>query len=222
LTFKDIIGSKLRTFFVGAFESAPPAAESKLARAADGLGFGISLRASSPSMYHVLHNFPTDLSDIVLDDWGAMASSSRPTSRSPDPWRTSHTSQISRTLSPQPRRSIASSTLAPAFSPASSARSTPVSSPRPLPNTADNTPPVSMAGMSKEEKAAEMARRKEERRLVRVSFLVWRCGGLCLLTCAADREAERTEKERCYCWKGLSMMALVDTCVYAIARYSAE
>jgi SCY1-like protein 1 len=132
-----------------AFESAPPAAESKLASAADGLGFGISLRASSP----------------ILDDWGAMASSSRPTSRSPDPWRTSHTSQISRTLSPQPRRSIASSTLAPAFSPASSARSTPVSSPRPLPNTADNTPPTSMAGMSKEEKAAEMARRKEERRL---------------------------------------------------------
>jgi SCY1-like protein 1 len=132
-----------------AFESAPPAAESKLASATDGLGFGISLRASSP----------------ILDDWGAMASSSRPTSRSPDPWRTSHPSQVSRTLSPQPRRSIASSTLAPAFSPASSARSTPVSSPRPLPNTADNTPPVSMAGMSKEEKAAEMARRKEERRL---------------------------------------------------------
>lgn len=132
-----------------AFESAPPAMESKLVSTTDGLGFGLSLRASSP----------------VLDDWSAMASSSRPTSRSPDPWRTSHSSQISRTLSPQPRRSIGPSTLAPAFSPASSARSTPVSSPRPLPNTADNTPPTSMSGMSKEEKAAEMARRKEERRL---------------------------------------------------------
>ncbi|KAG1717537.1 hypothetical protein EDB19DRAFT_2032453 [Suillus lakei] len=92
-------------------------------------------------------------------------SSSRPASRSPDPWRTSHPSQISRTLSPQPRRSIAPSTLAPAFSPASSARSTPVSSPRPLPSAADNAPSTSMAGMSKEEKVAEMARRKEERRL---------------------------------------------------------
>ncbi|KAG1717547.1 hypothetical protein EDB19DRAFT_1900024 [Suillus lakei] len=66
---------------------------------------------------------------------------------------------------PTTRRSIAPSTLAPAFSPASSARSTPVSSPRPLPNAADNALSTSMAGMSKEEKAAEMARRKEERRL---------------------------------------------------------
>ncbi|KAG2138018.1 hypothetical protein DEU56DRAFT_945845 [Suillus clintonianus] len=53
----------------------------------------------------------------------------------------------------------------PAFSPTSSTRSTPVSSPRPLPNSADNTLPTSKAGMSKEEKAAEMARRKEERQL---------------------------------------------------------
>ncbi|KAG1738786.1 hypothetical protein EDB19DRAFT_1982454 [Suillus lakei] len=132
-----------------AFESAPPTVESKFASTTDGLGFGLSLRASSPTP----------------DEWGAMASSSRPASRSPDPWRTSHPSQISRTLSPQPRRSIAPSTLAPAFSPASSARSTPVSSPRPLPNAADNALSTSMAGMSKEEKAAEMARRKEERRL---------------------------------------------------------
>ncbi|KAG1766920.1 hypothetical protein EV702DRAFT_1148475 [Suillus placidus] len=129
-----------------AFESASPAMESKLASTTDSLGFGISVWASSPT----------------TDEWGAMASSSRPTSRSPDPWRTSHPPQISHMLSPQPRRSIVPSTLAPAFSPASSARSTPVSSPRPLP---DNTPPTSMAGMSKEEKAAEMARRKEERRL---------------------------------------------------------
>ncbi|KAG2091950.1 uncharacterized protein F5147DRAFT_722621 [Suillus discolor] len=128
-----------------AFESAPPAVESKLASTTDSLGFGITLRPSSP----------------IPDEWGAMASSSRPTSRS----STSHPSQISRTLSPHPRRSIVSSPLAPAFSPASSTRSTPISSPRPLPNTADNTPPTSMAGMSKEEKAAEMARRKEERRL---------------------------------------------------------
>lgn len=60
---------------------------------------------------------------------------------------------------PQPRRSLATSTLAPAISPASSARLTPVSSLRPLPNTADDTPPTSMAGMCKEETAAEMARR---------------------------------------------------------------
>lgn len=132
-----------------AFESAPPTVDSKVASATDGLGFGLSLRASSPSP----------------DEWGAMASSSRPTSRSPDSWRTSHPSQITHTLAPQPRRPIIPSALAPAFSPASSARSTPLSSPRPLPSTADNTPPTSMAGMSKEEKAAEMARRKEERRL---------------------------------------------------------
>ncbi|KAG1758923.1 armadillo-type protein [Suillus occidentalis] len=132
-----------------AFESAPPTVESKVASSTDGLGFGLSLRASSPSP----------------DEWGAMASSSRPTSRSPDSWRTSHPPQITHTLAPQPRRPIVPSALAPAFSPASSARSTPLSSPRPLPSTADNTPPTSMAGMSKEEKAAEMARRKEERRL---------------------------------------------------------
>ncbi|KAG1766310.1 hypothetical protein EDD22DRAFT_845033 [Suillus occidentalis] len=92
------------------------------------------------------------------DEWGAMALSPRPTSRSPDPWATSHPS-------------LATSTLAPAISPASSARLTPVlSSLRPLPNTADDTPPTSMAGMSKEETAAEMARR------------------------GVDREAEATEK----------------------------
>ncbi|KAG1849016.1 hypothetical protein F4604DRAFT_1935102 [Suillus subluteus] len=126
-----------------AFESIPPAAESKLASATNGLGFGISLRVSSPIMYHVLRNFPTDLSDIIPDDWGAMASSSRPTSHSPDPWRTSNPPyQISCTLSPQPCRSIAPSTLAPAFSPTSSARSTPVS----FPATATSTPtPSSVA-----------------------------------------------------------------------------
>ncbi|KAG0700943.1 armadillo-type protein [Suillus ampliporus] len=75
-------------------------------------------------------------SSPTTDEWGAMVSSSRTTS-----------------LSGQH------------FSPASSARSTPVSSPRPLPNTADSTPSTNLAGMSKEEKAAEMARRKEERRL---------------------------------------------------------
>ncbi|KAG1736461.1 uncharacterized protein EDB91DRAFT_506231 [Suillus paluster] len=125
------------------FESAPAIIEPKPMSATNGLGFGISLRASSPP----------------IDEWGAMASASRSTSRSPDPW-TSPPSQISRALSPQPRRSIV-----PAFSPASSARSTPVSSPRPLPNTADSAQPTNMAGLSKEEKAAEMARRKEERRL---------------------------------------------------------
>ncbi|KAG1731298.1 hypothetical protein EDB19DRAFT_1831780 [Suillus lakei] len=51
------------------------------------------------------------------------------------------------------------------FHPLQAHESTPVSSPRPLPNAADNALSTSMAGMSKEEKAAEMARRKEERRL---------------------------------------------------------
>jgi hypothetical protein len=37
-----------------------------------------------------------------------------------------------------------------------------------------------MAGMSKEEKAVEMARRKEERRLVGVFVLLF-CLGVCLL-----------------------------------------
>ncbi|KAG2138021.1 hypothetical protein DEU56DRAFT_945851 [Suillus clintonianus] len=66
---------------------------------------------------------------------------------------------------PQSRRYLATSTLAPAFSPALSARLTPVSSPRPLPNTAVDTPLTSMAGISEEETTVEMARRKEERRL---------------------------------------------------------
>ncbi|KAG1851412.1 armadillo-type protein [Suillus subluteus] len=91
------------------FKSAPPAAEPMLVSATNGLGFGISLRASSP----------------IPDEWGTMAYSSRPTSRSPDPWKTSHSSQISRTHSLEPRRSIAPSSLAPAFSPVSSAQSTP-------------------------------------------------------------------------------------------------
>jgi hypothetical protein len=48
-------------FFIGAFESAPPTVESKVARATDGLGFGLSLRASSPSMCCIpLHDVPTD------------------------------------------------------------------------------------------------------------------------------------------------------------------
>ncbi|KAG1891857.1 uncharacterized protein F5891DRAFT_1209860 [Suillus fuscotomentosus] len=91
-----------------------PAVESKLGSTIDGL----SLRSGSPTS----------------DEWGAMASSSRPTNRSP----TSRPSQISRTLSPQPRRPIHSI-------------------------NAHIIP--SMAGMSKEEKADEMARRKEERLL---------------------------------------------------------
>jgi len=47
-------------------------------------------------------------------------------------------------------------THAPAFSPASSARSMPVPSTLPLPNAAEHAPPTSMTVMSNEEKAAEI------------------------------------------------------------------
>ncbi|KAG2744199.1 hypothetical protein P692DRAFT_20877927 [Suillus brevipes Sb2] len=101
-----------------AFESTLPTIESKLASTTDAQ-FGISLRASSPTS----------------DEWGAMLSFR---STSPDPWTTPYPSHISRTLSPQPRRSLATSILPPAFPPASSTRLTPVSSPRPLPNSAEH------------------------------------------------------------------------------------
>lgn len=62
------------------------------------------------------------------------------------------------------RRMSGSMANKPAFSPASSARPTPVSSP--APQFADSEKERTVKPMSKEEKAAEMARRKEERRLV--------------------------------------------------------
>ena len=66
-----------------------------------------------------------------------------------------HSRGGARRLSPSPY-------VAPLVSPAPSERATsPVGSPASVPST---------AGMTKEEKAAEMARRKEERRQVRLSF----------------------------------------------------
>ncbi|OAX38866.1 hypothetical protein K503DRAFT_130068 [Rhizopogon vinicolor AM-OR11-026] len=117
----------------------------------------------------------------------ASSPSSRPTSPLPDPWMSPPSQiQITRALSPQPRKSSAlsrnTSTHVPAFSPGSSARSTPVSFPPPLPNAADSLSSSSMTAMSKEEKAAEMARRKEERRLVSVVILFvcrfWGCSSV--------------------------------------------
>lgn len=146
--------------------------EPKLASPTSGLGFGALLSAKSSSTHHspILISYSADLSEAAIDEWGTMLSS-RPTSPSPDPWM-SQPHQVSRALSPQPRKATArsTSTHAPAFSPASSARSTPISSPPPLPNAAEPVQ-TSLAGLSKEEKAAEMARRKEERRLVSVIVL---------------------------------------------------
>ncbi|KAF9219572.1 hypothetical protein BS17DRAFT_789014 [Gyrodon lividus] len=77
---------------------------------------------------------------------------------------------ISRALTPQPqvhvqyRRTSGPPSKPIPMSPASSSRPTPVSSPPPLPAETELAP-KSMAGMSREEKAAEMAKRKEERRL---------------------------------------------------------
>ncbi|KAG1717980.1 armadillo-type protein [Suillus paluster] len=85
-----------------AFESAPAIIEPKPMSATNGLGFGISLRAS-PSYQH---------------------------------------SPLLQALDRHPYHPL-----------------------DPLPNTADSAQPTNMAGLSKEEKAAEMARRKEERRL---------------------------------------------------------
>ncbi|KAH7923422.1 hypothetical protein BV22DRAFT_585798 [Leucogyrophana mollusca] len=95
-----------------------------------------------------------------------------PTTRAISPRRTlsPQPQPIARALSPQPQRTVSLQphsqgiiapqprTLIPgSFSATSSGRTTPVSA----------EPEVkSMTGMSKEEKAAEMARRKEERRLV--------------------------------------------------------
>jgi SCY1-like protein 1 len=68
-----------------------------------------------------------------------------------------------------------------ALSPSSSPRATPLASPAPsesaaLPNALSPSPPVSSkAGMTKEEKAAEMARRKEERKQVGPSVLLFVC-----------------------------------------------
>ena len=74
-----------------------------------------------------------------------------------------------RSLTPQPHTHTQArkSSRPSAVSPGASARGTPVASPPPLPT--DSEPASkSTAGMSKEERANEMARRKEERRLVRV------------------------------------------------------
>lgn len=80
------------------------------------------------------------------------------------------------TLSTQARKASVPSRST-ALSSSSSPRSTPVSSPTPpddgwdsaikqVPSTSPRSPAPSMAGMTKEDKAAEMLRRKEERKQV--------------------------------------------------------
>ncbi|OSD01310.1 ARM repeat-containing protein [Trametes coccinea BRFM310] len=124
-----------------AFETAPaPVAQ------ASGLGFGSIPMQSSTS------------SAATADPWAAPASNNAPSSNE---WGSPHA-----TLAPQPSRTSSGPRMG---------ISTPLASPRPssiarspTPSDSGKAEPASTshstAGMSKEEKAAEMARRKEERR----------------------------------------------------------
>lgn len=118
--------------------------------------------------------------DFTADDpWGGMDSTnttsiSNPWDSAPDPWQTNPTPTYP-SLSSQPKKLVVPSKNR-AASITSSQRSTPVSSPPPpdtdgwepaggnAPASAPLTP--NLTGMNKEEKAAEMARRKEERKQV--------------------------------------------------------
>ena len=115
-----------------------------------------------------------------------------------------------RTLTASAARSSRVGVLSPSPSP----RATPLASPAPSERaTSPVTSPASVpstAGMTKEEKVAEMARRKEERKQVRlVSLLyshsfdgVWTAmRGLCWWLISEDRAVERAEEER-RCSKG--------------------
>lgn len=135
-----------------AFESAPTVAVSRFNSAND-FGFGSS-RPSSPR---------------IEDEWGTMDMLASPSAAvtstlwgSPRPPARSLTPQPH--AQPQARKSSMPGKLT-AVSPASSSRPTPVSSPPPLPAADLDSIPKSTAGMTKEEKANEIARRKEERRL---------------------------------------------------------
>ena len=98
-----------------------------------------------------------------------------------------------------------------AFSPASSARPTPVSSP--APQFADSEKERTVKPMSKEEKAAEMARRKEERRLV-CTYSTIPSASTRDITHIAYRETEGTEEE-CRCCCGVTSLTMTITNVYA-------
>ncbi|KAG6370974.1 armadillo-type protein [Boletus reticuloceps] len=126
-----------------AFESAPAAVVSRFTSAAD-LGFGTS-RSNSPK---------------GEDDWGTMDTLASPL-KIPTSTLWGSPRLTSRALSPQPQARKLSSMSG--ISPASSHRHTPISSSPALP--ADPDPAPKSICMSKEEKANEMARRKEERRL---------------------------------------------------------
>ncbi|KAH7888422.1 hypothetical protein F5I97DRAFT_1852549 [Phlebopus sp. FC_14] len=135
-----------------AFESAPPVVVPKPVPAV-GLGLSVNLQSS-----------------IAPDEeWGAMDSSTFDANTISSQWP-SPPQPTSRAKSPQPpppqtRKLSGSAPRYPvAFSPPSSSRPTPVPSPQPLPVEVENVARPT-AGMSKEERAAEMARRKEERRL---------------------------------------------------------
>ncbi|TFK44506.1 hypothetical protein BDQ12DRAFT_673119 [Crucibulum laeve] len=144
-----------------AFESAPVVIEPK------------PISASNGGLPSVLNGSKSPRQSTDIDPWNN--SSSQPESLHADPWQDTQASFP--TLSVQPRKT--SSNIRRTQSPASSGRLTPVSSPQPVRTGWDDASswddsemavsPVplvipSMAGMSKEEKAAEMIRRKEERK----------------------------------------------------------
>lgn len=103
-----------------------------------------------------------DRNGVVTDPWTSEA----------DPWRTNPSSYP--TLSTQPRKAVHADNRGATIT--SSRRSTPISSPPPPDVMEDaermgsNTASVTSGKVSKEDKAAEMARRKEERRQVSELF----------------------------------------------------
>ncbi|KAF9242051.1 hypothetical protein BU15DRAFT_44386 [Melanogaster broomeanus] len=137
----------------GAFESAPTVVTPKPVPAV-GVGFGMSLPSlpGGDDEWGLMSASETASNVVSSSLWG----SQQPISRAPTPQAQ---------VQVQGRKPSGPSSKRTAVSPApSSSRPTPVSSPPPPPLETE-TAPKPMAGMSKEEKAAEMARRKEERRL---------------------------------------------------------
>ena len=170
-----------------AFESAPAgssAVEPVLSSSSLGLSNNSSL-APDQCRFFVLYSWLLTHTYCLADDpWGGMESSSShatipipdPWKSEPDPWRLS-TAPTSHRLTSKPKKlSVSSQGRSPSMTSTPSVGSTPMSSPPPLDTdvwepierkTPTPTPPTSnLAGMSKEEKAAEIARRKEERKQV--------------------------------------------------------
>ena len=165
-------GSVILCPFSGAFASAPDGKEVN----AIGLGFeDVSEQAQGEFRTPTFCAYVIDIW-IHLDDddpWGSMDGSESLVTRSAEPPSYPR-------LSTQPARkptapaSLRTTTLSQPYALSSNHHSSRTSSPKPPDQdkrTPSPVPPVAVgtAGMTKEEKAAEMARRKEERKQVRMS-----------------------------------------------------